>query len=389
MLNPRRLLRVVVFGAGLTIVFSLATFVILQAVRSAVPERPPVNLNIADVVERRLPELARNRAESREPLHQIVVLGDSTVVSYRPGHQVPEQVEAELARLAPDGPRIELVSLAVSGVAPFDYYFLADRIIAAEPDGVLFSFNLDTVSPSWRNAYSRPELAGLTALRRVPEAASLPLDWVGLTLDRLLFYVSIVQLGGFDLWYQLMIDQARVGRARSEVQGWADGVFGGEASHVTKDAIDEHVLSSLFVPGPEHPYFRFTEKGVLEHYRGALGGLGPDNPVLQALTAAVRDFELAGIPVFVYLTPVNVEHMDALGLLNREGLARTIAVVEEEVREAGGDFIDLHALLPDEGFRDGTGHFVVDDEVDGPARVAQALGEPLLGHIRQRVGAAR
>ncbi len=389
MLNPRRLLRVVVFGAGLTIVFSLATFVLLQAVRSAVPERPPVNLNIADVIERRLPELARNRAESREPLHQIVVLGDSTVVSYRPGHQVPEQVEAELARLAPEGPRIELVSLAVSGVAPFDYYFLADRIIAAEPDGVLFSFNLDTVSPSWRNAYSRPELAGLTALRRVPEAASLPLDWVGLTLDRLLFYVSIVQLGGFDLWYQLMIDQARVGRARSEVQGWADGVFGGEASHVTKDAIDEHVLSSLFVPGPEHPYFRFTEKGVLEHYRGALGGLGPDNPVLQALTAAVRDFERAGIPVFVYLTPVNVEHMDALGLLNREGLARTIAVVEEEVREAGGDFIDLHALLPDEGFRDGTGHFVVDDEVDGPARVAQALGEPLLGHIRQRVGAAR
>ena len=389
MLNPRRLLRVVVFGAGLTIVFSLATFVILQAVRSAVPERPPVNLNIADVVERRLPELARNRAESREPLHQIVVLGDSTVVSYRPGHQVPEQVEAELARLAPEGPRIELVSLAVSGVAPFDYYFLADRIIAAEPDGVLFSFNLDTVSPSWRNAYSRPELAGLTALRRVPKAASLPLDWVGLTLDRLLFYVSIVQLGGFDLWYQLMIDQARVGGARSEVQGWADGVFGGEASHVTKDAIDEHVLSSLFVPGPEHPYFRFTEKGVLEHYRGALGGLGPDNPVLQALTAAVRDFERAGIPVFVYLTPVNVEHMDALGLLNREGLARTIAVVEEEVREAGGDFIDLHALLPDEGFRDGTGHFVVDDEVDGPARVAQALGEPLLGHIRQRVGAAR
>jgi hypothetical protein len=160
-------------------------------------------------------------------------------------------------------------------------------------------------------------------------------------------------------------------------------------SHVTKEAVDEHVLSSLFVPGPEHPYFRFTEKGMLEHYRGALEGLGPDNPVLQALTAAVRDFERAGIPVFVYLTPVNVEHMDALGLLNREGLARTVAVVEEEVREAGGDFIDLHALLPDEAFRDGTGHFVVGDGVDGPARVAEALGEPLLDHIRRRVGAAR
>jgi hypothetical protein len=310
MLNPRGVLRGVVFGAGMVIVFSLATRVMLEAVRTAIPERPAVNLNIADVAERRLPEIARNRAEYRRPLHQIVVFGDSTVVSYRPGHQVPERLEAELARRAPTGPRIELVSLAVSGVASFDYYFLADRIIAAEPDGVLFSFNLDTVSPVWRGAYSRPELSGLTAPRRIPEAASLPIHWIGLTLDRLLFYISIVQAGGFDPWYQLMIDQARVGRARSEVQNWADGLLSDQANLATDEAIQEHVLSKLFTPGPQHAYYRFTEKGLLEHYRGALEGLEPEHPVLQALAATVREFEEAGIPVFVYLTPANVEHMD-------------------------------------------------------------------------------
>ena len=49
----------------------------------------------------------------------------------------------------------------------------------------------------------------------------------------------------------------------------------------------------------------------------------------------------------------------------------------------------LYSLVADEAFRDGTGHFVVSEEIDGPALVAGALAEPFLEHIRRRIETRR
>ena len=377
-------MRTAMFCACVLISFAGVALAIAGAARTVTPKSPAINLNIADLAGRRLPQIAIARAEAIEPLRQIVVLGDSTIISYRPGRQLPDRLEENLADRSDSGPKIRLVNLAISGVAAFDYYFLADEIVRARPDGVLFAFNLDTLSENWRGAYSRPELAGLIAPRRIAATISLPLHWVGLTLDRLLFYVSIVQSGSFEHWYALSIDQAKIGRMRIRVRDNLEALVGSRASQDADRVIRDLVRSSVFVPDENNPIGRFTRFGIREHYGDAMSGLDSSHPVLRALGAMLEHFEHAGIPVFVFVTPVNIEYMESLDMLDRPGLAETIEQIEGVVRGAGADFIDLHALLPDGAFRDGTGHFRIGETHDGPATLAEALAPAVMEHAKQR-----
>ena len=79
-------------------------------------------------------------------------------------------------------------------------------IAAAQPDIVIMPLNLASLGDPWRNRFSRPELAGWIRPRRLAEAFGLPIHWIGLTTDRLLYYVGIVQSGAFTVttcWQEL------------------------------------------------------------------------------------------------------------------------------------------------------------------------------------------
>ena len=218
MRGERRALRALVFVALLACAFTLSGLTMLRSMAAADLGKPAIDFNIVDILRRRLPGLEEARAQSQIPARQIVVLGDSTVISYPRGRQVPDQLERALEVRHTEGPPIETLNLAVSGVSVFDYYFLADEIVRAGPDGVVIAFNLDTLSDAWRGAYLRPVLAGLVDPARLWQTMSLPLHWVGLTFDQFLFYFGVVQSGGFDLWYDLTLDQARMGRARIAIR---------------------------------------------------------------------------------------------------------------------------------------------------------------------------
>jgi hypothetical protein len=382
MQGRRRALRLLVFTACLAASFSLGVRAIVRMLDAADLGSPAINFNIVDILQRRLPALSDSEPGTTPSPVRVVVLGDSTVVSYPRGRQVHQALERELSRLSPEeSPAVEMISLAVSGVAAFDYFFLADEIAAAEPDGVLFSFNLDTLSEDWRNSYARPELVGRIAPARVPEAGALPLHWIGLTYDRFLFSVSVVQAGGYGLWYELMFQQARMGRARKAVRDWIGASVGNQANADFDRAAADALIARLFQPGGTR---RFTPEGQLTHYGAALSGIPEDHPVLLALAGTLAAFERAGIPVFVYLTPANVEYMQTLGLLDGAGLDETVRQVERVVVANGGEFLDLHALLPDGAFRDATGHFTVGEAFDGPALLAEALAPAFLEHVRTR-----
>jgi hypothetical protein len=95
--------------------------------------------------------------------------------------------------------------------------------------------------------------------------------------------------------------------------------------------------------------------------------------MLRMLGATVGVFEESGIPTLVYAVPANLEHLERLGLLQREGLARTLAAARTQVEANGGSFVDLHDIFPDSMFRDVGGHLYFEEPRDGPAQLAAQL----------------
>lgn len=358
--------------------------------------RPTLVFDYSRMMGKRLPALAEARRPGRPT---VAMLGDSALVSYPEGRTVPARLQERLDA--------DVASLGMSGSGPFDYYFLADRIAAARPDVVVVALNLDHFSRAWQGAYSRPQLAGWIAPARLLEALRMPLDWIGLTTDRLLFYVGLVQAGGYDPWTWLTLRQAQVGRARDRFEAWLQGAV--DASGDRRDestperrfraAADARTLARLFTD-PEIRHYR--EEGVREHYDVTLAGLPSDHPVLRVLGACIDRFRRAGARVLVYVAPLEVTYLESRGLLDRTGLARTIATIEAAVRAHGGSFADFHDLLPGEAFRDAPGHLAYprqapaaaddggrDATPDGPARLADALAPVVRDVLRHRAPAAR
>ena len=368
---------------ALALVFTAVTGTLVAASLSWLKDarlgRPTLELTYARMLGKRLPALAE--AGSRK-LQTVAVLGDSSIVSYPDGQTVPERLQQAVDGLGPDPGRIHIASLAMPGAGPFDYYFTADRVADAGPDLVVIALNLDHFSKAWQGAYSRPHLAALIEPPRLVEALTLPLHWTGLTGDRLLFYIGIVQAGGYQPFYWLSLRQAQMARARDRFERWLQG--GGEDTPEQrfKNRADEHTIARLFTAADIRHYRR---AGLLEHYQETLAGLEPDHPVVAVLAATVERFRNDGVAVLVYLTPVEVSWLEAQGILNPSGLERSIDVMRQAVESSGGSFVDLHARLPADAFRDAPGHLAFpkpgQDGIDGPRLLADVLAPLVIENL--------
>ncbi len=372
--TPR--LRTVFWALGLATVFAGVAGAVVAGTISWLTDarlgRPTLVFNYSRMMGKRLPALAEAGSGA---LRTVGILGASSIISYPDGRTVPARVQQALDARSPSPGRIHVASLAMPGAGPFEYYFLADRIADAGPDLVVIALNLDHFSKAWKGAYSRPQLAALIEPGRLVEALSLPLHWTGLTTDRLLFYMGVVQAGGYEPLYWLTLRQAQVGRARARFERWLQG--GGEETPEQrfKDRADERTIARVFT-GPDIRHYR--RAGLLEHYGETLAGLEPDHPVVRVIGATVERFRADEVAVLVYLEPVEVSWLESQAVLDRDGLARTIAVVRHAVETSGGRFADLHALLPADAFRDAPGHLAFpasegEEGIDGPQLVASAL----------------
>jgi hypothetical protein len=340
-------------------------------------EKVEVGLDVIDSLTEALPELALGNARGS---WDVAFLGDSMVVSYPPGRTVPARLEQAIEQTRGPRPLVEVVSVAAPGMGPFDYYFIADLIAEAKPDQVILPFNLAALSNPWRGTFSRPELSGWLSPARLPAALSLPLEWVGLTTDRMLVYVAIVQSGAAEPWHALIRQQARLGRALTIAASRLDKQFRSTAvlnfgTARFRYADEKNIIDAIpSSPGVRGKRKRLTAFGLRQRFGPALDGIDPDNPVVRVLAAAVARFQQDGIPVLVYANPTNTANLQEAGVLDEQGLARTLDVIATAVRAAGGEFVDLHRLLPDEGFRDAAGHFNVRAHApDGPEMLGQAL----------------
>ena len=106
--------------------------------------------------------------------------------------------------------------------------------------------------------------------------------------------------------------------------------------------------------------------------------------MLRVLGATVDEFHRRGIPTLVFVVPANVEHWTKLGLHDAKGLEKTMDSVREIVTANGGRFLDLHATLPDSGFRDAPSHFVEGKDFDAGQLVARKLLPEVMGMLREQ-----
>lgn len=308
-------------------------------------------------------------ASDAESAH-VAFLGDSMIVSYPEKRRVPERLQQRLDALSSEPGQVRVHSVAAPGSGAFDYYFLADRVAAAQPDVVILPFNLTSFSDAWRGTFSRPELAGFIAPSRLPRALGLPLDWIGVTTDRLLGAVALIQAGGFECWRALSAQQARLGSARTQLASALGARFGDDADTRFARESFEHMKQRMVVEATQ----RLTPEGVQERFGRVLAGVTPDDPSLQVLAAAIQTLRARDIDVIVYANPTNVEHLEAVAGAPSPGLSRSLASLAEVTRGAGGRFVDLHALLPDPGFRDFAGHLSFRAPgLDGPLALADRL----------------
>lgn len=359
--------------------FALATpMLIFEALDRLDVAEVEIGMDVINDVHERLPALSQPRAQSA---WKVGFLGDSMVISYPPGRTVPEQ----LARSANVGaaPRhaIEVVSLAAPGMGPFDYYFIADEVANAAPDQVILPFNLASLSNGWRQTFSRPELAGWLAPARLPGALRLPLEWIGLTTDRMLLYVALVRAGAHPIWQALVRQQARLGPARTTFAAKLEKRFGqiallsfGSARFRNSDA--KYIVLS-------NDRKRLSALGLRQRFGRALDGVDADAPSLRVLVAAITRFREDGIRVLVYVNPTNTTNMREANVLDEPGMSKTLDVIAAAVRAAGGEFADFHTLLPNEAFRDAAGHFNVrEGSPDGPRLLGEALAPLVLEEAR-------
>jgi hypothetical protein len=329
------------------------------------------------------------------PLHQVApeaddwqvgVLGDSMVISYAPRNQLPTRLQEALdSLLLPDPSWMRVHSLASPGMGPFDFYFVADRVADARPDQIILPVNLAALSESWRDTFSRPQLAGLLPPGRLLQAVSLPLEEIGVSADRLLSYIAVVQAGAIGPWRDLSARQAQLALARGRLADWLSTHFGSQAEKRFAVDLYRYHGARTVVHGLRP---RLSAYGVEERFGPALQGVGPGFPALALLGASIRSFRERGIEVLVYVSPLNLRHIEAIGADNPEGLARTLTSIESVARRAGAGFMDLHELLPDAGFRDFAGHLSTTDAIDGPQQIATRIA-PWIVETARRARASR
>jgi hypothetical protein len=360
-------------AASFVVAFAVAAVLVWQAgalaIRVSGVPRPNMTLDLLPRLRLWSAKMHRDTARRR-----IAMMGDSMVFTEWPGTSMPEWVKRELtARQGSEHQSgVHVLSWAAWGTAP--EYCMVDDIADAKPDLLVLELNLRLLGPAPLGVVSYTELAGHIATERLPEAALLPLSHAGITLSRLLFYRLIVAMKHERHFGQILQDQAMLFNARGPLEEWLDGKTKSRQYEERRFAWGIAVSSRLFEPGATHS--RDNRAHALDSLGDVIDGIGADHPRLVVLGAMIRDFERRGVPVLVWTSPINVDHLEKLGLPS-DGLARSMRTIRKVVQRSGARFVDLHGLLPDAAFFDAGDHYTREGYPNGSEVVGQALGQAI------------
>lgn len=331
-------------------------FSTMAALDSAGIESPPVPLSMVDALE-----VLTAKVEASGDRPWLLFLGDSTTVA------LPKALQQSLNAEAGSDTLVQ--AFTIPGETPFDQYFLSQSFIDAAPDGIVLSVNLAAFSRLFASRFGKIELVGLLTPSRLFDATTLPLHWLGATLDQVMLSMVLVQVGALELWRDLRVAQARVGLVENKLEAWFADLRG-----ISQPDLD----AAMGLPIAEDTWMtdgrqRLTPEGSQRVYGAALAGLETDHPVLEIYARMLEAFREADIPVLVYVVPSDIEYLREIGLVDEAALRLSVARIGEIVAAQAALYVDLHDLLPGSVFVDAGGHFAATAEVDPTRLVIERL----------------
>ncbi len=360
----RSVTRLLVFVSA-TVASAATLFALGQAMH---PAKPDVSLDATIGIRHHLANLGA--VEKNPGVHSVVFMGDSTVVGYPKGRTVDVHLRNILVGSWAGRGRVHVESLSEMGMTPAGFYLLQDLISDAGPDIAIVTANLPLIRELLPPALRRPELAGWLQPRRMfATLVDLDLHKFGVTADALLLHKAFVSAGA-STWISQRQQQARLGYLRGAVEDFVADTTSWTTERETRNA--RLLLSQASLVDANDPTRR-NPKSARSYVSDLMAGVDDDHWVLEVLHAILSDFRAAGILTVLYVPPINVDRLRAVGVYNDAGVEKTLAALQRLAEATGAEFADLHALLPDAVFRDGGGHYKHEAPHDGPQMVAQAL----------------
>ncbi len=262
----------------------------------------------------------------RTPPPADVWLGDSTLL---PTRHSPAYTDLLVGA---GGVRQEV--LAFLGFNFFHYYCMLPSVLETRPQAVVALANLRMFNPeSDLNLGSFVDLCGSLPLAELPRALGLPFPRQGVGVAKLLSY----QLLRSPVAAQALFAFDGLHRRLAERDG--TGLFVRDENPTTQLA--RRTLDRLERQG---------EAAFLATYDVKLEA---DHPTVQMMAAAVALAREHGVTMVVLAAPIPVAALRARGWYRPENFA----VLRQVVEDSGGKFVDLHAVLAADQFRDSSGHY--------------------------------
>jgi hypothetical protein len=353
--------------------FVLAALLTLSGISRAVTAlrlKPGLSpLLFGAVLQQRIHDLAGRVKSAQE--YRVAYLGDSTVSMYPPGHKLPDRLETALRESLPSRGIAVVDNLASEGTTPLSYYFVAEALAAAEPDLVVWQASFSHFDPRRLTRELDRGLVGQLGGSRTIDAVQLPFARVGLNADELILsqLVSGPVLGGARAWLRGL--QSSVHRLPNAAERALAPLAGPAPIQAYRRAAQNQNRRTRYVHGTQHP--RNGAGAERDRFGVGLAGVEVNHLGLLALGSTVELLTRSGIPVLVYLDPMNVDHWKRLDIYDADGITQSVQHYRKVVEEAGGRFLDLHARFPDSHFKDEAGHYRDDSEIDAAGELIEAL----------------
>jgi hypothetical protein len=247
------------------------------------------------------------------------------------------------------------VSVAHVGFRPIHFYYLVDEVLAGSPDLAIIEINLRAFSP---NFFTNPAMRLPSLSRKLSMARALrirpALANEGLTLVDPLIYRLEEQLDALYLPQSVLFmgGEALSGGLTTTLRALGRAPARSELGRLAPDLLRREALLD-YAPNPAH------ELGA------------------QVLAELLRTLRRARVPTVMYVTPIDVERLQGLAVLDGLLIPERIAKLESAIGAAPEEWVDLHSMLPHRMFRDFKNHLTS----PGCDKVAEALRDAVLRRL--------
>ncbi len=303
---------------------------------------------LADDATRLGRQRTRYRAAVRVPLARpvsdrpgVVFMGDSTIygASAYPNH---------IAKVLRD--TADVRAIRYPGFDFYHHYFSLGEVLELEPAVIVLVAHLRMFGRA--GVFGMTDLVSMVPTAELPRAALLPLHERGITLPELIASRSLRYPWG-ERALELHIG---LRAALQAAQGW-------------RWLVPAEPQLDVDDPALRYAAFRRYDTPLYEQH-----------PVVRMMAATIELARRRGAAVVVVVSPIPVARLASEGFYDPARFTARLEVLQRVTEARGGEFVDLHQLLPRDHFSDELGH----TRRAGTLRIAEALAPRVIAALRRQ-----